>query len=123
MFVYINRILFHLPIVLILVTYGCSNKNEWKGSVPHAPIDESEISAVIKTGMSKNTLIEKCGDPWRQRRIDRTYELEYLVPTYKFFSQTAGLEAPDGEFIQSFVVVVSNATVIGWRPHSIGVHH
>lgn len=123
LFVYINRILYPLSFVLILITLGCSNNKQWEGGVPHAPIDEAEISAVIRRGMSKNALLERCGDPWKQRVVDETYELEYLVPTYKFFSQKTGLKVPEGEFIQSFIVVVSNNTVIGWRPHSIGVHH
>ncbi len=101
--------------ILITGSISCSRNSHTKGYEKKlfAPLSEQEIDHLVHSSRDKHDLLERCGTPLRVERSNGVERIEFMVS----FDRVQG---PTPLMIASFVVVVSNNTVVSWYPRSQG---
>lgn len=78
-----------------------------------APLSAEDISLLVQNCDSKKELLERCGTPLRVEKHNEVESIEFLVSFDK-------IQRSSPLMIASFVVIVSNDTVMSWHPRSKG---
>lgn len=107
-------IFFTLCFLIVFGTLSCQKSRD--DQTLFAPLSQEDIDYIIKNCNSKKELFEQCGKPFRMEESDGIEHFEFMISFEKLHKSTSLM-------IASFIVTVSNDTVLSWQPHMKGRIH